>query len=162
MPDLQIRPLGTREELEACARLMATTEPWITLRRGYAESHAILADESRERYVAYAGETLAGFLILNLKGPFVGYLQTVCLATEFRGRGLGTRLVGFAEERIFREHRNVFLCVSSFNPAAQRLYERLGYGLVGELTDYLVSGHSEILLRKSLGPLLEVEMRKME
>ena len=50
---------------------------------------------------------------------------------------------------------NVFICASSFNPAAQRLYERLGYTVVGELTDYIARGHSEILLRKTTGPLNE-------
>ena len=65
---------------------------------------------------------------------------------------MGTALVAFAEERIFREHRNVFICVSDFNPGARRLYERLGYRLVGELTDYIVAGHSELLLRKTRGP----------
>lgn len=36
---------------------------------------------------------------------------------------------------------------------ATRLYERLGYKVVGELTDYIVRGHSEVLLRKTVGPL---------
>jgi len=99
------------------------------------------------------GDRLAGLLILNLRGAFVGYIQTVCAAPEYRGKGVGTALVAFAEERILREHRNVFICVSDFNPAARRLYERLGYQRVGELTDYLVAGHSELLLRKTRGPL---------
>jgi hypothetical protein len=37
------------------------------------------------------------------------------------------------------------------------LYERLGYRFVGEIPDYIVRGHSEILLRKTLGPLREFE-----
>jgi ribosomal protein S18 acetylase RimI-like enzyme len=44
------------------------------------------------------------------------------------------------------------MCVSSFNGDALRLYLRLGYEVIGELKDYLVRGHSEILLRKSKGP----------
>jgi ribosomal protein S18 acetylase RimI-like enzyme len=48
---------------------------------------------------------------------------------------------------------NVFMCVSSFNIEAKRLYIRLGYEVVGELRDYIVAGHSEILLRKTIGPL---------
>ena len=36
---------------------------------------------------------------------------------------------------------------------ARRLYERLGYKVIGELTDSIVRGHSEFLLRKTLGPL---------
>jgi ribosomal protein S18 acetylase RimI-like enzyme len=150
---LVIRPLGPREEAEACARMMADTEPWITLRRDYDACLRVVLDETRERYVAREEDRLAGLLILNLKGAFVGYIQTVCAARGYRGKGVGTELVAFAEDRIFREHRNVFICVSDFNPGARRLYERLGYRLVGELTDYVVAGHSELLLRKTRGPL---------
>ncbi len=153
MADLAIRPLEGREEAEACARMMAGTEPWITLRRDYEACLRVVLDETRERYVAYRGERLAGLLILNLRGAFVGYIQTVCAAAGFRGTGVGTALVAFAEERIFRDFRNAFICVSDFNPGARRLYERLGYRLVGELTDYIVAGRSELLLRKTIGPL---------
>jgi ribosomal protein S18 acetylase RimI-like enzyme len=151
---LSIRPLATREEAEACAAMMAATEPWITLRRDYEACLKVVTDETRERYVARRGDALAGLLILNLRGAFVGYIQTVCAAPESRGKGVGTALVAFAEERIFREHRNVFICVSDFNPTARRLYERLGYRLVGALTDYVVAGHSELLLRKTRGPIV--------
>ena len=154
MADVAIRALETRDEAEACAAMMAATEPWITLRRDYEACLKVVTDETRERYVARRGDRLAGLLSLNLKGAFVGYIQTVCAAPEFRGKGVGTALVAFAEERIFREHRNVFICVSDFNPGARRLYERLGYRLVGALTDYVVAGHSELLLRKTRGPLV--------
>jgi len=133
---------------------MAASEPWITLKRDFAASLRILRDESKERYVAHAGPEVAGFLILNMKGAFVGYVQTVCAAPAFRGRGVGSALMAFAERRAFRESPNVFLCVSSFNPGARRLYERLGYVYVGELPDYLAAGHSELLYRKSIGPIL--------
>lgn len=132
---------------------MAASEPWITLGRSYEASRKLLSDSSRERYVASVGKDRAGFLILNMSGAFSGYIQTVCVAPEFRGGGWGTRLVRFAEERVFRDSPNVFLCVSSFNRGARRLYERLGYVLVGELPDYLIAGHAELLLRKTLGPL---------
>jgi [ribosomal protein S18]-alanine N-acetyltransferase len=148
-----IRPLERREEAEACARMMAETEPWITLRRDYEACLRVVLDETRERYVAYEGDRLAGLLVLNVRGSFVGYIQTVCAAPELRGKGVGTALVAFAEERIFREFKNVFICVSDFNHGARRLYERLGFERVGELRDYVVGGHSELLLRKTRGPL---------
>jgi len=59
----------------------------------------------------------------------------------------------FAGKRIFVETPNVFICVSSFNQNAQAFYKKLEYVIVGGLKDYIVSGHSEILLRKTIGPL---------
>lgn len=135
---------------------MASSEPWRTLSRDYETSLRVVTDPVKEINVLYVSpetEAVAGFLILNMTGAFVGYIQTVCVAPQWRGRGLGAILIRFAEERIFRETPNVFMTVSSFNTDAQRLYERLGYQRVGELTDYIVAGFSEILLRKTLGPL---------
>lgn len=150
---LSIARLANETEARACARLMAESEPWLTLGRTYEASLAVVQDPSREVYVARDEEELAGFLILCMTGAFVGYIQTICIHPERRGQGLGSRLVEFAEQRILAESPNVFMCVSSFNRDARRLYERLGYRVVGELTDYIVQGHSEILLRKSVGPL---------
>jgi ribosomal protein S18 acetylase RimI-like enzyme len=156
---LEIRRLGGRSEAEACARMMAASEPWITLRRDAGAALVILTDPGRESYVAFLEGELVGFIILVMHGAFVGYVQSVCVAPERRSLGLGRRLMAFAEERIFRETPNVFLNVASFNPEAQRLYERLGYEVVGELRDYIVPGHSEILMRKSTGPLAEFKVR---
>ena len=52
---------------------------------------------------------------------------------------------------IFRDSPNVFICVSSFNAGARRLYERLGFELVGTLRELHVPGHDELLLRKTTG-----------
>lgn len=151
--DLAISPLQSEDEARACARLMAASEPWITLGRSYDTSLDIIGDRTREVYLARDETGLAGFVILCMTGAFVGYIQTVCIAPSRRGQGLGSRLVEFAERRILKVSPNVFMCVSSFNVDAMRLYQRLGYKIVGELTDYIVRGHSEFLLRKTVGPL---------
>lgn len=70
-----VRHLATDDEAHACAHIMASSEPWITLRRDYAAS-----------------------------------LDAV---------------------------------------------RRLGYTIVGGLRDYVVAGHSEWLLRNSIGPLAD-------
>jgi ribosomal protein S18 acetylase RimI-like enzyme len=142
--------------------MMAASEPWITLKRGYADSLAIVEDRSREVHGAFEDGRLRGFLILNMSGAFVGYIQTVCVAPEARSRGIGTQLVQFAEARIFRESPNVFLCVSSFNARARALYRRLGYVRVGELTDYLIPGHSEAIFRKTIGSIHEYRQRRKQ
>ena len=153
--DVRIRRLFDIEEAETCARMMSASEPWITLRRGYEDSLRELTDPMKESYVAASQDVLAGFTIVNMKGVFAGYIQTVCVAPEWRNQGIGTHLVGFAEKRIFAEAPNAFVCVSSFNPKARALYERLGYAVVGELEDYIVAGRSEILMRKTIAPLTE-------
>lgn len=150
---LPITRLATAEDAEACAQLMATSEPWITLGRDHAASLRVVGNPSREVYVARDGTAVAGFVILCMTGAFVGYIQTVCVAPERRGLGLGSQLIRYAEERILRDSPNVFMCVSEFNEGARRLYARLGYQTVGELRDYIVRGHTEILLRKTTGPI---------
>lgn len=155
-----IRPLAGDQEAAICAQAMASSEPWLTLGRTYAHGLALLRDPTREIYVALAQDEVTGFTILNMKGAFVGYIQTVCILPAWRQHGIGTQLIAFAEARIWRDSPNVFMCVSSFNIGAQRLYERLGYERIGELKDYLVAGQSEILLRKTIGSLDEFRKGK--
>jgi [ribosomal protein S18]-alanine N-acetyltransferase len=133
-----------------CARLMAGSEPWITLRRGLDGCHAALRRPGSELFVAREGGGPAGFILIHPYGCAGSpYIASVAVAEGARGRGLGTQLVAFAERQM-TGRRFVFLCVSSFNRRAQELYRRLGYWRVGEMPDYAVEGHSEILLCKRL------------
>ena len=149
---MNIRPLANPQEAEQCARLMSSTDPWITLGRDFESSLKVVSDPTREVYVAEDETGIAGFIVLAMTGVFIGYIQTVLVAPDHQGKGIGSQLVSFAEERIFKDSPNAFLCVSSFNTNARRLYERLGYQYVGELTDFIVRGHSELLYRKTRGP----------
>lgn len=152
---IEIVSLERPDHVAACAEMMADSEPWLTLGRDYDASVATLSVPSKEVYLALVDEEVAAFVLLNMQGAFVGYIQTVCVAPEWRGKGIGSQLMNFVEKRIFSETPNVFICVSSFNPDAQRLYQRLGYEVIGELRDYIIAGHSEILLRKTIAPFNE-------
>jgi ribosomal protein S18 acetylase RimI-like enzyme len=143
------------EEAHRCAELMAGSQPWITLQRSYERCLKAVNDPIREVYVAVEENEFLGFVILALRGPFSGYIQSIAVAEGRRNCGIGRKLIAFSEELILRQSPNIFLCVSSFNSGAQRFYARLGYEQVGELRDYVVRGHSEILMRKSLGPIAE-------
>ena len=155
MPTVLIRSLQHDYEAGACARMMAGSEPWKTLRRDYHAGYKLVTDPSKEVAIAEVEEDIAGFILITMHGAFIGYIQSICVAERWRGQGIGTQLLMHAEQRIFRDTPNVFLCVSSFNSGAQRLYQRLGYHVVGELTDYVVAGHSELLLRKTIAPLAD-------
>ena len=152
---IEIRKLQTLPEAEKCAGMMSSLEPWVTLKRDYDTSLKIITDPAREVYLALAGEEIAGFTILVMHGALVGYIQSICVAPERRNQGIGSQLMAFAEARIFKEAPNAFVMVSSFNPDARRLYQRLGFEPIGELKDYIIPGHSEYLLRKSIAPLTE-------
>lgn len=147
-----IEPACSDADREACARMMCSSDPWVTLGRTFERCLTAVSDPARELYVARSGDEVTGFILLTMKGQFPGYITSVCVAESARGSGLGTQLVAFAERRIHRESPNVFLCVSSFNPGARRLYERLGFAFVGTLKDFLVEGHDELLFRKTIGP----------
>ncbi|MEM7335917.1 MAG: GNAT family N-acetyltransferase [Chloroflexota bacterium] len=150
---MEISRLQNDAEAQICAKMMAKSEPWVTLQRDEQASSNMITDPLREVYLAKQGEEIQGFVVIVMQGAFVGYIQSICVAPDVRGQGIGKKLMTFAEERIFRDAPNVFICVSSFNPRVQSLYLKLGYQLIGEIKDYIVKGHSEMLLRKTVGPI---------
>jgi len=149
---LAIRQTIHTDDLQWCAELMASLDPWLTFGRDVVQSRQALDNPLGEVWLAVRGEERLGFALLIMQGAFVGYVQSLALAPDFQGQGVGSRLLAAVEERVFTEYPNVFICASSFNPRARELYRRLGYRDVGTLTDYIVVGHDEHLLRKSRGP----------
>lgn len=148
-----IRPVAGEDEIKTCARMMASSEPWVTLQRDYETAVVNLSMPSKEIYVATIADQIAGFIVLNMQGALTGYLQTICVAPDYRSKGIGRRLIAFAEERVFRDSPNLFLCVTSFNEGAQRFYKSLGYEMIGVLKDYVIAGYDEFLMRKTIAPL---------
>lgn len=57
--------------------------------------------------------------------PGTGYVHILSTARDMRGRGIGSRLLGFAER--FAGPNGMSLIVADNNVAAWRLYERHGY-----------------------------------
>jgi RimJ/RimL family protein N-acetyltransferase len=139
----------TGEDIEACAGMMAASEPWITLKRTADALRPVIADAAKELHVVRDASGIAGFVILDLRGLLNGYVQTICVREDRRGTGLGAAMLTAAELRILDQSPNVFLCVSSFNSRAQKFYARMGYERIGVMRDLVVTGHDEILLRKT-------------
>lgn len=136
-----------------CAQMMIQTDPWITLGYSYDQCLAAFDGNGKEIYCMEATGELVGFAILQLTGTFKGYIQTICIQEAHRGKGFGKKLLHFCEERIFKISPNVFICVSSFNKGAIRLYGELGFKRVGELENFIKPGFTELLLRKTIGPI---------
>jgi len=158
--EIQIKPTRDPKVIAACALMMVHTDPWITL--GMSYDYCVKAFEGgfREVYVLEFGTDLAGFVIMQTEGTFKGYIQTICISEPFRGKGLGKQLLQFCQERIMEYSPNVFICVSSFNTGAIRLYLELGFKLVGELDNFVREGFTELLFRKSFGSIVGYNPRK--
>lgn len=146
-----IRPLDRDREADECADLLVTSEPWTTLQVSRETARALFTDLAKEVYLTRDASGVAGLVVVDMRGLLRGYVQILCVRADCRGRGIGTALLQFAEDRIWRDSPNVFICVSSFNAGARRLYERLGFETVGVLGELLIPGHDEILLRKTRG-----------
>ena len=136
-----------------CAMMMAKTDPWITLQLDYYECLKAFEGSAKEVWVVQIEKEIAGFVILQVGGTFKGYIQTICIDEAFRGKGIGKRLLQFCEERILKISPNIFICVSSFNKGAISLYEEFGFKLVGKLDNFVKEGFTELLLRKTFGPM---------
>ena len=136
MDSLIIRPLSDDAEARACTARLMEFGPWRTLGVPAEKLFKDLTHPQREVFAAEFGQKIAGVLILHLGGSFDGYIQLIAVFPEFQNRGLGEKIMQFAEAEIFRRRKNVFLSVSSFNDRAQNFYERLGYRRVGELENF--------------------------
>jgi len=140
-------------KIEACAMMMSATDPWTTYTLDYDHCLKAFAGVAKEIFVLEGDNGIAGFVILQIAGTFKGYIQTLCISETHRNRGLGKKLLQFSEDRILNISPNIFICVSSFNKGAIKLYYEFGFKLVGELNDFVKEGLTELLLRKTFGPM---------
>jgi [ribosomal protein S18]-alanine N-acetyltransferase len=135
-----------------CALMMSKTDPWITLGMNYDQCLKAFDGTFKEIYLTEYEKEIAGFVIIQVCGTFSGYIQTICISEAYRNKGFGSTLLQFCEERILKFSPNVFICVSSFNKRAAKLYYDFGFKLIGELDNFVKDGFSELLLRKTVGP----------
>lgn len=68
---------------------------------------------------------LAPLQELENEAPGTGYVYVLSTAAGMRGRGVGTRLLDFAER--YRGPNGMSLIVADNNTGAKKLYERCGY-----------------------------------
>ncbi len=146
--------LASSAERAWSAQLMASSEPWVTLKRDLAGCEAVLADlPDTSLYIARSGGVPRGFVLVRPRGlAGAPYIVSIASAADARGLGVGSQLIEFVATHVAPPSRHLFLCVSSFNVAARRLYERLGFVQVGEVPDYIVPGVAELIMHRRLAP----------
>lgn len=127
-------------------------EPRFRFGRGYMQ-HLVRNPEA-VTWIAEEDGVMAGFAIVAW-GRSVhadgGYLQTIEVVPEFRGRGIGQKLMGLSEVSAWSANSEMMsLHVDAENEAAIALYERLGYRRRGRRENYYARGRAAFLYTKSL------------
>ena len=142
---------ATHEERLWAGRLMASSEPWITLGRGEDACRAAALDPAYVTLVARGDSAPLGFDALP---PARG--RGFSVPRVHRGRSGGARPSASARrsstagEARFPARAGCSCASRTFNPRARALYERSGYRFVGALPDYVVDGFAEHLMVKRL------------
>ena len=144
-----------------CAEMMAENDPWKKVGRTYEDSLKNFINPEYSQFILKVDGQLAGFLVIILNGLLGGgFIKSLFIKPEYQGSGYGTELLEFAESKIFKQFANAYICVSSFNQSAQRLYQKCGFEIVGELTELIIPEYDEILLRKTKGPTSQFKASK--
>jgi [ribosomal protein S18]-alanine N-acetyltransferase len=160
LENLKITITTDPEKFQVCARIMSETDPWITLEMDYEQCLKAFEGSCKDICIAESGNEIAGFVIVQNCGTFSGYIQTICVSEKQRGKGIGTTLLEFCEKRILTYSPNIFICVSSFNTEAAKLYYSFGFRLIGQLDNFVKEGFTELLLRKTVGPRVGYQVQK--
>jgi ribosomal-protein-alanine acetyltransferase len=139
------RAIGERQR-EVFRRLLPERWRFRAMSAGDTQAIANIQMQSPEAsqwdprdYLACRGEVVeaegevAGFLFWRQVAPEEAEILNVAVSPEYRGQGLGTRLV----ERFQNMWEGTcFLEVRETNQAGRKLYEKMGFSKVGERPDY--------------------------
>jgi ribosomal-protein-alanine N-acetyltransferase len=161
LPPARILPLS-RTHIPACREIVAASDPWKRLGEGIDFSSVISREAPYFRaYVCIVENKAVGFIVFASNPVFAqgGYLRALGVSPSMRRRGIGKKLLAFAEQTTARHSRNFYLCVSSFNRRAQAFYRALGYTRVGNIPELIRAGASEYIFWKRLRAIPQTKRR---
>jgi ribosomal protein S18 acetylase RimI-like enzyme len=113
------------------------------LEQGFCNNEILVAIDSNNNCL--------GFVWVISNGIFHSfpYIHIIAVKNNYRGQGIGQLLLHYVEELYFKSHSKLFLVVADFNPDAKRLYESIGYSVIGDIPDLYRKGITECLMMKS-------------
>ena len=149
--DVQFKK-GTVEYLDGCIKAMENS----TLCTSYFQSeesrkNAVMEGINRGTlYVVLCSGECAGFAYFIPEGAFHAYpyLHLIAIKEEYRGKGVGKKLMEFIEDMLFKTRDKIFLLVGDYNPDAKIFYENLGYTYLGTIPSLYRKGIDEYLMMK--------------
>lgn len=138
-------------------------EPRFRFGRGYMQH--LVKNQEAVTWIAEEDGKMAGFAIVAW-GRSVhsdgGYMQTIEVLPEFRGRGIGEKLIGLSEVSAWSAKADLMsLHVDAENDAAIALYEKCGYRRRGRRENYYARGRSAYLYEKPLNAVDQVSLQTL-
>lgn len=123
--------------------------------------YEILSEFPETFLVAELGESVVGYIMCRIEYGFShlrrfglarkGHIVSVAVLAEHRGKGVGTKLIQYAEEQLAKKSsRESYLEVRVSNLQAIALYERLNYKRVSRLEGYYRDGEGAYLMASPL------------
>jgi ribosomal protein S18 acetylase RimI-like enzyme len=126
-----------------------------------------VAEEVLDSYLATGPSSGYRIIVAENAGTLVGYvcfgetpltdgtwdMYWIAVAPTYKGQGIGTRMVRFAENAIRRRGGRMLLVETSTTAgyaATRRFYERQGYCRVGDIPDFYAPGDGRIIYQKLL------------
>lgn len=111
-----------------------------------------LDSDSARVLVALAERELIGAAVIFFRvRSRVARLYSLAIDSRSRGRGIGNALLDAAEQHARRQGcSSLRLEVRCDNKAAQRLYERRGYRVIGKIARYYDDGQDALRYEKTL------------
>ena len=160
MTEITIRELEERD-IEACAEINISTFPWTAFGLKKEGAMKFQYDRLGKDLVFVAenkeGEVL-GFIAIKKDILFANYIRRIVLREDTRGKGIGSKLIKFIEEKTVKSKLpNVFLLCSTTNEKAIAFYEKNGYKKIGKVEDFVDKGMHEYIFWKSFGTINEFE-----
>ena len=126
-----------------------------------AAARSMLADEGAACAVAEVGQVKVGFVLLSIArlgrelgpwpNPATAYVNAIAVRPNAQGRGVGTRLLDYAEQMARGRGAVVLsLTTADTNGRAQRLFEAAGFLPVLRLPEHYAHGQDAITMFKPL------------
>ena len=136
------RDLGEIRQLE---KLCFPQDAWPLL-----DMLGALSFPSMVRLKAVDGERIVGFVVADIRRfKNMAWIATICVHPDYRGQGMGTKLLGACEAQLDIER--IRLSVRASNKAAIRMYSRSGYVVTGSWPKYYKGSEDATVMEKSIG-----------
>lgn len=140
------------EDAELLSASLAASQPWLTLcvTAPALRNYLLREDDGLYRYAVYVNQQLVG--VICLRHPWLrgSYIELLGLMEAYRGQGIGTQLLAWAESEARQQGNNLWLLTSAFNQQALQFYQRHGFKQVGLIEGLVHADYDELLLRKRL------------